>query len=201
MSDNLAYNLRSWLNYGLSEAGACTQISRNLPTSGYTNLKRVIDERYPNGTVLEGFGPSWIWENDVSPNNPSSPIPFQVSGVYINNMLYAPGISGMIIDYENGRVIFPNNKISSNSSVQCEYTMRDIGVYTSDSSKWRTILDEYTKQFNQLQTLSPSGMAQILKDKRVWLPAVFIDIQNRDQTPLQLGGGEFYYFNIFFQRI
>jgi hypothetical protein len=119
--------------------------------------------------------------------------------VYVNNTFYptatTSGTYAHIVDYIKGRVIF-NSSVTG--TVSCEYTMRDIGVYTADSIQFKTIMDNYEEKYHNLDTRSPSGMAQVLKENRAWLPSVFVEIQDRDHTPLQLGGGELANFNIFY---
>jgi hypothetical protein len=197
-SDILAYNLKSWLEYGLLEVGAYTPIKFNLPTSGYTKLKHVKDDRYNDYQVYEGFGPSWVWENDVAPIGESI-APFQVSGIYINNVFLPTNTSGNLsykVDYKRGRIIFDRPVTSGN--IRCEYTARDISVYTADSYEWKTIVDEYQTRYDSLDTLSPSGMASNLKENRVWIPCIVIDVQNRTNEGLQLGGGERSEYMVFY---
>lgn len=193
ISDILSYNLKNWVDYGLLELGAYTAAKFDLPTSGLTNLKAVYDPRYGGaGRVYEGMGPSWAWETDVSTvSGANDSNVFQVSGVYINNTFYPIGTSGVYsfyVDYLNGRVIFDNAQ--SGINVKAEYVFRDIDVFSIDSHKWKTIVDEYSKRFEDLEELSPSGMASILKEHRVWLPCVVVDVRETQPRPLQLGGGE-----------
>lgn len=200
ISDTLLYNLQQWLSYGLIEKGAYTVVAFNQSTSGYTTLKRSYDERYSGaGRVYEGLGPSWVWQSGVSV--PTGYIaPFNVSGVYVDDSYYPLDTTGSyshVVDYANGRIIF-NNAISSTKTVKCEYVMNDVAVYLTSGPQWRIIMDQYISKFNNLNTLQPSGMASVLKDNRVWLPCVAIDIQERTQTGLQLGGGTVCNFAAFY---
>jgi hypothetical protein len=193
VNDILVENLKSWIRYGLLELGAYTAAKFNLPTSGLTILKRTYDDRSGgSGKVFEGMGPSWVWETDVSAVQGNQPI-FQVSGVYVNNTFYptasTTGTYSHYVDYRNGRVVF-NNALPSTDVVKCEYVFNNIDVFSTNSRQWKTITHEYEKQFNSLDGLSPSGMAAILKQNRVWLPSVVVDLQHITSEPLQLGGGE-----------
>jgi hypothetical protein len=198
VSDALEYNVKSWLNYGLLEMGAYTNVQFSLPTSGYSNLKRVKDNRYSDGKVYEGLGAGWVWENDVSPIVPLN-VPIVASGVHVNGVFYptstTSGTYQHKIDYLNGRVVFTNS-IASTASVKCEYSFRDVGVYSSDGPEWRTMVQNYEEKFADLETSSPSGMAQTLKQNRIWLPAVFVEIGDRTNVGLQLGGGEINNFEV-----
>jgi hypothetical protein len=192
VSDILGHNIRTWLDYGFLEMGAYTNVTFNNPnTSGFTNLKRVYDDRADAGTVWEGMGPAWVWESGVSVLG-NQAAPFQVSGVYVNNTFYPVSTSGQrsyTVDYKNGRIVFASG-LAAGTSVKCEYSFKDIGVYLVDSPQWKTIVDRYDEQYNNLETLSPSGMASILKINRVWLPSVFVEVQERNNQGYQLGGGE-----------
>lgn len=199
ITDTIAVNLQRWLDYGLLEQGGYTAAKFDNSASGLTNLKRVTDNRYINGKVFEGFGPSWVWETDFSyPSGCDAPFP--VSGVYVNNTFYptatTSGAYAHSIDYLNGRVIF-NSPVTS-GTVSAQYVFRDIDVYLTDSHKWKLIVDEYEKRYETLETLSPSGMAAVLKENRVWLPSVILDPIRTVNRGLQLGGGELQYFTVNF---
>jgi hypothetical protein len=198
-SDTLAYNLKNWLEYGLVEMGAYTPVKFSLATSGYTNLKNVYDERYGGSNrVYEGLGPSWVWESGISPIG-TSINPFQVSGVYVNNTFYpsstTSGSYAHTVDYERGRIIFASGV---SATVKCEYTFRDISVYLSDTPQWKEIITQYLDKYDTLDTSSPSGMASVLKENRVWLPCVVIEVQDRTNSALQLGGGEINTYAVFY---
>lgn len=198
ISDNLAYNLKSWLDYGFIECGAYTNVAFNLSTSGYSNLKKVKDDRYADGKVYEGFGPSWIWESGVS-GPAGSQAPIVPSGIYIDNAFYPTTTGGAYshtIDFERGRVIF--NSPVSGHTIQCQYSIRDVAVYQVDSKAWKTVIANYAQRYNETESLSPSGVASKLKEDRVWLPAVFIDVHDRSHDGLQLGGGELADISVFY---
>lgn len=200
----LSYNIRRWLEYGLTEMGAYTIVSFSNPqTSGFTNLKRVVDDKYGGqGKVYEGAGPSWVWENDIVPiQNASGTIqrPLIASGVYINNTFYltssTSGIYEHNIDFRTGRVLFKNT-LPSGSRVSCEYTFRDIGIYGSETTEWKRIIQAASEKFNNADQNNPSGMFQILKSNRVYPPCIVVQVNTRTNSPLQLGGGEIASFDV-----
>jgi hypothetical protein len=201
VSDALAYNVKTWLDYGLLETGAYTVVNFSNPsTSGYTNLERTYDDRYGgHGRVYEGLGPGWVWENDVTPVDGGIAKPLVASGIRVNNVFYPTGsTSGTYahtIDFRHGRVIFQSS-IPTPDNVQCEYTFRDVATYLVDDPEWKTIESSYLEKFPKMQELSPSGMAQLLKDNRVWLPAVVVEVGNRTNLPLQQGGGDINVFEV-----
>ncbi len=198
VSDLLAWNLKAWLDYGLIEMGAYTNaIFSSTATSGLTDLKRAKDDRYADGQIYEAFGPHFIWETDVQPIGRSDK-PVIASGVYIDNVFYPPPGSGnytYTMDFRHGRVIFGSG-LASGTSVKCEHSFGDIASYLVDDAEWKTITHEFTKGYDELESLSPSGMAQKLKKNRVWLPCVVIDVGDRTNEPLQLGGGEIHVFDV-----
>ena len=199
VSDTLSQNLKTWIEYGLLEIGAYTAISRSGANSGYSQLQRVYDDRYGGNRVFEGVGPGWVWESGVSTSAGSDTI-FGVSGVFVG-ATYLPnatsGSNSYIIDYANGRIVF-DNAVSTASGVSCDYVTRDVAVYLSDSVQWKTIVQKYEERFDDIDNLSPSGMASILKENRIWLPCIVVEVQDRTNRPLQLGGGDYNEFAVFY---
>jgi len=191
-SDILAQNLHQFLDHGLVEIGAFTNITfSNSATSGYTTLKRVYDDRYGKNRVFEGIGAGWVWESGISLVG-STDYPFHVSGVYVGNQFIPNSSSGIFsfnVDYRNGRIVF-NNSIPAGSGVKCEYSAKDVNVQVVDSKQWKTIITKYEESFNSLASNSPSGMAEILKQDRAYLPALFVAVNDRNTKGFQLGGGE-----------
>lgn len=187
---HVAQNIKSWLEYGLLELGGFTQITFNSAASGYTNLKKVPDPRY--ALVFEALGPM-VWESGVTVIT-GEPAPFAASGIYIDNSFTRPSTgtapNDYIIDYKNGRIIFGSGLNPSNATVKCEYTMKDVSVYLTSEPEWRRLVEGYTDKFENLETLSPSGMAQILRERRVKIPCIFIESEDISSDGLQLGGGE-----------
>lgn len=202
VEDILQENLKEWLKYGFLEAGGYTNIQFNLPTSGYTTLQGIHDDRYKDGQVYEMFGPGLVFETDIIPNG-ATPQPLICSGVWVNKAFYpTSGINGAfnhIVDFSRGRVIF--NAPVNNSIIESEYCIRDIGVYTSDTTEWKTVVNAYSDQYTNTSKTAPSGLSSILKEKRVWMPSVFVELQDRDHIPLQIGGGEYADFHVFYHII
>jgi hypothetical protein len=200
VSDILLQNIKSWVSYGFLQLGAYTPITFDSPASGYTNLKRSYDNAFGgSGRVFEGLGGEWVWENVVQHPDDIDP-PFQVSGVFVNSTflpLDTVGASGYKVDYQNGRVIF-NSALASSSQVKCEYTLRDIATYDTDSKEWKTITKDYFERFATLDVHQPSGIASILRDRRVWLPCVAIEVRDRKNDGFQLGGGILSEFSVFY---
>lgn len=198
-TDTLRYNLTSWLDWGLLEMGAFDSADKDGKNSALATLQEVKDERETDGTVFEAFGPSIVWQSGISPLA-GSPEMINVSGVWVDGSFYpngTTGTNGFIVDYKNGRVVFEESK--SSSTVQMNYSFPHVGVYDSYSPQWKDVIDAYsTSDFSSIGTNSPSGIASSLKERRVWLPSVFVELQDRTNEPLQLGGGEIHDFAVFY---
>lgn len=186
LSDQVANNIRSWLDYSLIQMGAFTNFQfSNSSTSGYTTLQQT------SPTVFESLAPSWVWENDIQTID-SSPNPIIASGIHINSTFYPPTTSGQYsynMNFRKGEVVF--NSPQSGILVQCEHAGKDVDVYLSDSPQWKRLITNYLDQYNNLGTSAPSGLAAILKENRVWLPSVVIETSDNNNTGLQLGGGDY----------
>ena len=200
ISDEIAYNVQQWLEYGLIENGAYTNIGFDTNASGYATLKRSYDPSLGNaGRVYEGIGPSWVWQSGVSvPTGRTAP--YRASGVVVDGTFYSVNSAGAYahtIDFANGRVVF-DTAIDATSVVKCQHVINDVGIYLSNSPQWKTIIDQYVTKFDILDTLQPSGISSILKSNRVWLPCIVVDVQERTQQGLQLGGGLSQSFAIFY---
>lgn len=192
LTDQLLYNLKWWIDWGLINNGAFGIYQRGSGGISFydtteAELHSVPDERYEEGRIWEGAGREWVWESGITV--PSGEIePFRVSGVYVNDTFHSQAASsggtfGHHIDYQNGRVIFdkPQNDI-----IEAEFTTRSVHVSFADSPEFKEIMLNALEEFQQ--DLSPSGTP--IREHQVWLPAVFIEAGDGRQAGLQLGGGQ-----------
>lgn len=198
-TDILRYNLATWLDWGLLEAGAYDSTDKDGRNSSLATLQEVKDERETDGTVFEAFGPSIIWQSGLNPVA-GSPSVINVSGVWLNGSFVPNGTAGsnaFTVDYRNGRVVFDESK--TGSTVQMNYSFPHVAVYDSDSPQWKDIIESYTEAgYLDIGNNSPSGIASNLKERRVWTPCVIVDVQDRTTQPLQLGGGEINEYAVFY---
>ena len=192
--DQLESNIVSRLDHGLVEMGAYTPIEFNSSSSGYVNLEPSFQKSLGGeGRVFETFGPSLVWQEGASvPSGLTSP--FRPSGVWVDDVFYSTsGSNGSYshrFDYRNGRVIF-DSSIGISSKVQAEYCLNDVAVYTTDSKQWKTVVGDYSDRFVNIGNQQPSGLSSLLKENRVWLPCVFVEVGSSDSSRgLQLGGGQ-----------
>lgn len=197
ISDIVLFNLKERLSYGLLELGAYTVVDED-ESSTYRTLNKVHDRSLGGtGKVYEGVGASWVWQDDVTV--PSGyPAIFQPSGVYVNSVFYptasTSGTYAHYIDYRNGRVIF--NSAVTSGTVECNYVANDVAFYMHDEKEWKTFISLADQNYSEIGSISPSGIASVLKSHRVHLPCVFLETVNKDHEALQLGGGEQSVFEI-----
>ena len=194
-------NFKTYLDWGLLGIGGFSNVS--IPTSGayggtFDRLRLVDDPSYALGQVWEGARKDWVWETGVE----YSTQPTELTGVYVNNTLYGTGDAtyGHHYNYPLGRVVF-DSAIDQNSSVQMNYSYRNVQTYIADQAPW---WDEL--QYGSLRVDDPtlydvgSGNWQILSNHRVQLPAVVIEaVPRRTFRPYEMGTvGHYVYQDILF---
>ena len=190
LTDQLQYNLKWFLDWGLLNRGAYSIYeydSESWYDEDESKLHVVPDERYEQGRVWEGVGREWVWESGVSLGS-GAVDPFRVSGVYIDGDFYdkdSTGIYAHHIDYLNGRVVFDEPK-SADDDIRAEYTRRSVHVGFADDVEFRTMMLNAVEEF--LTDASTSGTPT--REHQVWLPSIFIEVQTGKQRGSQLGGGQ-----------
>jgi hypothetical protein len=119
---------------------------------------------------------SFVWDSGVS----NATILTSISGNFGN---LSRGQSGMMVDYENGRVILPAafgvNKIVSGS-----YSFKDFNIYFANQSQEEIIFtDKYylNSRFNRLPTQIPPANAMVT-------PAIFISLIDEENKNHAFGG-------------
>ncbi len=190
LTDQLQYNLKWFLDWGLLNRGAYG-IYEFDSVSWYdddeSQLHVVSDERYEQGRVWEGAGHEWVWESGVSLGS-GAVDPFRVSGVYIDGDFYSidsAGINSHHVDYLNGRIIFDEPK-SADDDIRAEYSRRSVHVGFADNPEFRVMMLNSLEEF--LTDSSPSGTPT--REHQIWLPSIFIEVSSGKQRGLQLGGGQ-----------
>jgi len=190
LTDQLQYNLKWFLDWGLLNRGAYSIYeydSESWYDDDESQLHVVPDERYEQGRVWEGAGREWVWESGVSLGS-GAVDPFRVSGVYVDGDFYSidsSGINRHHVDYLNGRIIFDEPK-SADDDIRVEYARRSVHVGFADNSEFRVMMLNAVEEF--LTDSSPSGTPT--REHQIWLPSIFIEVQTGKQRGLQLGGGQ-----------
>lgn len=109
------------------------------------------------------------------------------SGIFVNSGFVTGANTGMYIDYNNGRVIFP---VASGSglSITANNTIKEINTYlTEDDEEQLLIQGDFVDSAAQSSTHLFSKTSK-LNEKTYILPACFINIIKGDSEPLSFGG-------------
>lgn len=198
LTDQLQYNLKWFLDWGLLNNGAYGIYE--VDQSSFFNqdearLRPVQDERYEQGRVWEGLGREWVWESGVSMGS-GFINPARVSGIQINSVFYpttSTGINRHHVDYLEGRIIFDEPK-SLTDDIRASYTRRSVHVGFADDSDFRVIMLNAVEDF--LQDTLPSGTPS--REHQVWFPSIFVEVTDGKQRGQQLGGGQIKTRNVVF---
>jgi hypothetical protein len=190
LNSELESNLKSYFDWGMLGIGGWFNVT--IPTSGawggtFDKLRVVDDPAYALGQVWESARKDWVWETGVAYTGAS---PIEISGVYINDTLKATGDAtyGHHYNYPLGRVVF-DTAIPTTSTVQLEYSYRNVQSYIADQAPWWDEL-QYNSMRVDDSTFSEvsSGNWGILANHRVQMPAVVIEaVPRRTYQPYELG--------------
>lgn len=148
--------------------------------SGFTNhsslLYPQIDPVLPNNTVYASPFKQWVYDYSVSGAN----VP---SGVYINNVFCQKGVSGLKIDYMNGRVILSGGSQYQNLTVSGNYSVKDFNIYPTTKSNEELIYEtKYELRPSYNKTLSGVSKNALV------VPGIFITSINFGNEPFEFGG-------------
>lgn len=184
-------NLIDFFDWGLTDNGGYFNI--NIPKSGayggdYHRLRPVIDTRYTNGQVWEGFRKNWVWESGLS----TATAPIRVSGVNVNGA-FKPS-SGVAyphhVDYPLGRIVF-DTAIPNSSVVTAEYSTKFAQVFNLNDVPGLRQVQYGSFKIDDGTFFSTSGNWTLPSQNRVQMPAVGIAIGGVESyRPLQIGGGQ-----------
>jgi len=161
---------------------ACLYIDHQILQrgSGFTNhsslLYPQIDPVLPNNTVYASPFKQWNYDTSVSGSN----VP---TGVYINNIFCQKGISGLKIDYMNGRVILSGGSQYQNLRVSGNYSVKDFNIYPTTKSNEELIYE--TKY--ELRPSYNKSLSGVAKNSLV-VPGIFITSINFSNEPFEFGG-------------
>lgn len=136
---------------------------------------------YTKDPLLHGYvtysSPYKQWVSDSSIQGANIP-----SGIYVNDQFIGRGVSGLSIDFENGRVIFDEN-VGTGLTVSGEYAYKEMNVYMTPSfeqeiiNEKANILDE--RFYTELSGIAPYNYA---------LPAIFVTNAGITKNPWAFGG-------------
>jgi hypothetical protein len=200
-------NLISFFDHGLVEKSGFINVE--IPSTGYYGgsdhkLRPVVDPRYQDGQVWEGFRSNWVWESGLGALTSTDSTYPGVSGVYINETFYPTSTSGDYAHHINhalGRVIF-DSPISTDSNVECEYSYKYVNVSRVDGLEWFKQIHQNAERSDDTNFVNNSGEWSILGDNRFQIPAIGIELVNsRKMVGYQLGGGQTIFTDFLFHCV
>lgn len=127
---------------------------------------------------------SMVWDSGVSGAsiiNSVSGYPFGVTGDYAQ---ISRGQSGMMVDFVNGRVLFPSSIIGANAIISGSYSFKDFNVYFANQSSDRMVFsDKYylNSRFGNPATGVPPANTMVT-------PCVFVSAPQITKPVIGFGG-------------
>ena len=135
------------------------------------------DVRLPSGWNAWG-SPDKQWVANSAVTGATAP-----SGVFINSS-FSGRSSGLILDYENGRIL--TSGISPSATITGSYSAKEINVYPTNQDEESLIVEK--TQENANQKVGTSINTRYLPPYSQKIPAVFVNVQTQENTPFALGG-------------
>lgn len=146
----------------------------------YTNhsslLYPQIDPALPNKTIYASPFKQWNYDMSISGSN----VP---TGIYCNGIFYEKGVSGLSIDYMNGRVMFSGGAAYQNLNISGDYSVKSFNIYPTTKSNEELIYEtKYELRPSYNKTLSGVGKNALV------VPGIFITSINFGNEPFEFGG-------------
>lgn len=139
---------------------------------------------------MPGYNPyaapfrTMVWDSGVSGAsifNSVSGYPFGTTGSFAE---ISRGQSGMMVDYMNGRVLFPSSTIGPNAIISGSYAFKDFNVYFANQGADRMVFsDKYylNSRFGNPATGVPPANAMVT-------PCIFVSAPQMVKPVLGFGG-------------
>jgi hypothetical protein len=194
-SDTLESSINMFMQTAFLNIGAFTNVVATTGTypSGVgshsadpSKLRPSRDPRYVSGRSWEGVRSDWVWESGVDYTSQ----PIQISGVYVNNVFLptsTSGVSGYKINYPEGKIIF-DNPISTNSTVKCSHSYRNVKIASSDTNWFQSVQFDSFRGDDIQFAQKGSGTWDVLSINRVQLPAIVLEsLPSVSMKPYELG--------------
>ena len=160
-------NIISWLDYSLVQINGIININPDQTAYGRMDILGPVNNSFTEFASRRG---NWVWEPNYG---------YNITGVYVDNTLVTSGYS---INYRDGVIKF-DNPVSG--VVNVSHSIKYVEVFNAqDNSFFR--LD--TDSFNVSDGYFISGSGNILPKDKVHLPAIAVEVVNRDtRTPYEIG--------------
>ena len=202
VSNQLEYNLRDFIDYGILSAGGFVNVKRNrnnIHGNSPDRLYPVQDPNYKNGQIWQTMRKNWVYETGIGggytftgslASNDGS-LPAYITGIKVNDTTTintsTTGTYDHSLDYLNGRVIF-DSAISMTTKLNLDYSYKWVQVYTYSDAEWWQEIQYATDENAKHHKSKDKGDFFVDPKNRVQLPAVVIEIIPRSSsTPYRLG--------------
>jgi|TARA_Y100000310_G_scaffold69736_1_gene65296 hypothetical protein len=155
-------------NYLLSKGDAY----KNFQGTDFYNYS---DEQITNKTVFGSPYKQWVYDKSISS---AKAVP-SISG---EGGALSAGESGMIIDYENGRVLF-DSTVSTSANISGGYAVKNFNTYVSNQNEESLIIEGKYK----LNARYTRDLTYVQPYEEV-VPAVFLSTTTTTNEPFAFGG-------------
>jgi hypothetical protein len=144
-----------------------------------------VSPLYPMGTddqLGDGFvtysspHKQWVFDESVEGAN----IP---SGIYNNGTFMERGEDGLIIDFDDGRVILDASFGASNNTLSGEYSVKDFNFYITNQTEEQLIIESKFDSNGRFK----QELSGIAPHKQV-VPAIFVNPELIENQPFAFGG-------------
>tara|TARA_R110000765_G_scaffold111487_1_gene203246 strand:+ start:497 stop:1381 length:885 start_codon:yes stop_codon:yes gene_type:complete len=167
-----------WFDHFLLDKGAAY---KNFQGTDFYNYS---DERIQNKTVFGSPYKQWVYDKSItdatipsiSGNGPAGPITFT------NPAGNTTGTSGLLLDYDNGRVLF-DSSVDTTATISGGYSVKNFNTYVSNENEESLIMEGKYK-LNARYTRELTNVAPY--DEVT--PAVFLSTTTSTNQPFALGG-------------
>jgi hypothetical protein len=127
----------------------------------------------------------WVYDSGIE----NVQVPTSITDVSTGEEI-TRGEDGMIFDFQNGRVLFPNLPINQNLDLEATFSVKDFNVYLTDQTEEELIIE------NKYDVNSRFYSAEIpIEPYSEVIPAVFISLEESNNVPYAFGGEDETYLN------
>ena len=181
-----------------------SQFDHELLSSFYLWFDDVLVRRN-NSYIPQPTGISFVQKvagdseeaDDIPPNLDAFYAPFRQlvgagasvsTGVYIGGALVNQGTSGLLIDFNEARVLVDSGEVAAGTPITGSFDTKEVNVYITNDSEEELIMnnDFYVDDFGNTYLQNKDD----LNGKKYTLPAAFISYNRSENTPRALGGLE-----------
>lgn len=182
-------NVISFIDWGFLQLGAFFNIT--IPSSGAYGgnehvLRPVVDPRYTDGQVWEGFRQNWVWQSGMS----CSEQPISISGIFVDNVFVPKSGNTYYVNYPDGQIVF-NTAINTSSTVKLEYSPKWVDVIDANNIPWFREVQTRSFRLDEDTFTQGSGIWNKLSETRVQLPTIAVEFVDKSYAGYQLGGSQY----------